>query len=40
MKPLVEDGKLKVLKGVTTPDEIARVSQVEDAVSNDRRAVD
>ncbi|MDX9911137.1 MAG: ATPase, T2SS/T4P/T4SS family [Phycisphaerales bacterium] len=28
MRSLVEDGKLKVLAGVTTPDEIARVSQV------------
>ncbi|MEZ6318815.1 MAG: ATPase, T2SS/T4P/T4SS family [Phycisphaerales bacterium] len=28
MRPLVEDGRLKVLNGVTTPDEIARVSQV------------
>ncbi len=30
MRPLVEDGKLKVLNGTTTPDEIARVSQVEE----------
>ncbi len=30
MRPLVEDGKLKVLAGVTTPEEIARVSQVEE----------
>lgn len=30
MRPLVEDGKLKVLSGTTTPDEIARVSQVEE----------
>ena len=30
MRPLVEDGKLKVLKGMTTPDEVARVSQVSD----------
>jgi len=29
MRPLVEDGKLKVLQGMTTPAEIARVSQVE-----------
>jgi len=29
MKQLVEDGRLKVLNGVTTPDEIARVSQME-----------
>ncbi len=28
MLPLVHDGKLKVLKGMTTPDEIARVAQV------------
>ncbi len=30
MRPLVEDGRLKVLNGTTTPDEIARVSQVEE----------
>ncbi len=30
MRPLVDDGKIKVLKGVTTPEEIARVSQVVD----------
>ncbi|MEL7483980.1 MAG: ATPase, T2SS/T4P/T4SS family [Planctomycetota bacterium] len=30
MRSLVEDGKLKILNGVTTPDEIARVSQVEE----------
>jgi type IV pilus assembly protein PilB len=29
MKELVQDGRLKVLNGVTTPEEIARVSQVE-----------
>ena len=28
MRPLVEDGRLKVLNAVTTPEEIARVSQV------------
>ena len=28
MRPLVADGRLKVLNGVTTPEEIARVSQV------------
>lgn len=30
MRPLVDDGKIKVLKGMTTPDEVARVSQVAD----------
>jgi type IV pilus assembly protein PilB len=30
MRPLVVDGKIKVLNGTTTPDEIARVSQVEE----------
>ncbi len=30
MRPLVADGRLKVINGVTTPDEIARVSQVAD----------
>lgn len=29
MRPLLEDGKIKILKGVTTPDEIARIAQVE-----------
>jgi hypothetical protein len=29
MRPLVYDGKLKVLKGVTTPGEVARMAQVE-----------
>lgn len=29
MKELVDDGRLKVINGVTTPEEIARVSQVE-----------
>jgi len=29
MRPLVGDGKLKVLDGLTTPDEIARITQVE-----------
>ncbi|MEO1583640.1 MAG: ATPase, T2SS/T4P/T4SS family [Planctomycetota bacterium] len=30
MRSLVEDGKVKVLSGTTTPDEIARVTQVEE----------
>ncbi len=30
MRPLVADGRLKVLNGVTTADEIARVSQVDE----------
>ena len=29
MRPLMEDGKIKVLKGVTTPDEIAKIAQIE-----------
>jgi len=29
MRPLVEDGKIKILAGVTTPDEIARSTQVD-----------
>lgn len=29
MRPLVADGRLKILKGVTTPDEVARMAQVE-----------
>ena len=31
MRPLVGDGKIKILRGVTTPDEIARVTQLEGA---------
>lgn len=30
MKPLVQDGRTKVMNGTTTPEEIARVSQVAD----------
>ncbi len=29
MRPLVSDGKLKILKGMTTPAEVARITQVE-----------
>jgi type II secretory ATPase GspE/PulE/Tfp pilus assembly ATPase PilB-like protein len=29
MRSLLEDGKIKILKGVTTPAEIARIAQVE-----------
>jgi type IV pilus assembly protein PilB len=29
MLPLVNDGKIKVLKGMTTPDEVARNTQVD-----------
>jgi type IV pilus assembly protein PilB len=29
MKSLLEDGKLKILRGLTTPEEIARVAQAE-----------
>ncbi|MEP0848152.1 MAG: Flp pilus assembly complex ATPase component TadA [Phycisphaerae bacterium] len=29
MRNLLEDGKLKILRGVTTPDEIARITQAE-----------
>ena len=29
MKPLLEDGKIKILKGVTSPSEIARIVQIE-----------
>ncbi len=35
MRPLVADGRLKVLGGVTTPDEIARVAQVDTDASDD-----
>jgi type II secretory ATPase GspE/PulE/Tfp pilus assembly ATPase PilB-like protein len=29
MRPLHEDGRIKVLNGTTTPEEIARVSQAD-----------
>jgi type II secretory ATPase GspE/PulE/Tfp pilus assembly ATPase PilB-like protein len=29
MRPLVEDGKIKILKGITTPAEIASMAQAE-----------
>ncbi len=29
MRSLLEDGKLKILRGITTPDEIARITQTE-----------
>jgi len=29
MRALVEDGKIKILNGVTTPEEIARNTQVD-----------
>ncbi len=32
MRPLVEDGKIKILKGVTTPGEIAAQAQIEGAL--------
>jgi type IV pilus assembly protein PilB len=40
MRPLVQDGRLKVLNGVTTPAEIAVVAQVDlDNVADDDHAV-
>jgi len=35
MRPLVADGKIKVLRGDTTPDEVARMAQVEGEVLGD-----
>jgi len=35
MRPLLGDGKIKILKGVTTPEEIARVAQVEGVAMSD-----
>ena len=29
MKTLVEDGKIKILRGVTTPEEVARFAQAD-----------
>jgi len=30
MRPLMEDGKIKVFKGITTPEEVAKISQTEE----------
>ena len=35
MRPLLGDGKIKILKGVTTPEEIARVAQIEGVAMSD-----
>ena len=35
MKNLLEDGKVKILNGVTTPDEIVRITQAEGVVTAD-----
>ncbi len=36
MRPLVADGKIKILKGVTTPDEIAKMAQVDGMVDPEK----
>ncbi len=33
MRTLVEDGKLKIFKGTTTPEEVARITQTEDVAT-------
>jgi type IV pilus assembly protein PilB len=33
MRPLVADGKMKILKGITTPDEVAKSAQVDEFVA-------
>ncbi len=33
MRALVEDGKMKIFKGTTTPEEVARITQTEDMVT-------
>jgi len=33
MRPLMEDGKIKIFKGISTPEEVARISQVEELVT-------
>ena len=35
MRPLLEDGKLKILRGITTPDEVARIAQAEGIVASE-----
>jgi type II secretory ATPase GspE/PulE/Tfp pilus assembly ATPase PilB-like protein len=34
MRTLMEDGKIKIFKGVTTPEEVARITQTEGVVVN------
>ncbi|NLX04402.1 MAG: Flp pilus assembly complex ATPase component TadA [Phycisphaerae bacterium] len=34
MRSLVEDGRVKILKGVTTPYEVARITQTEEVIAN------
>ena len=35
MRNLLEDGKLKILRGVTTPEEVARIAQLEGIVAEE-----
>jgi type II secretory ATPase GspE/PulE/Tfp pilus assembly ATPase PilB-like protein len=35
MRTLFEDGKLKILRGVTTPAEVARIAQIEGVLVED-----
>lgn len=35
MKTLLDDGKLKILRGVTTPDEVVRITQMEGIVAEE-----
>jgi len=32
MRPLMEDGKIKIFKGITTPEEVVKISQTEEAI--------
>jgi type IV pilus assembly protein PilB len=34
MRTLMEDGKIKIFKGVTTPEEVARITQTEGVLIN------
>jgi hypothetical protein len=35
MRPLLGDGKLKILSGMTTPAEVSKIAQVEGVVDED-----
>ncbi len=35
MRPILEDGKRKILRGITTPDEVARIAQMEGIIAED-----
>jgi type II secretory ATPase GspE/PulE/Tfp pilus assembly ATPase PilB-like protein len=35
MSPLLDDGKRKILRGITTPDEVVRIAQQEGVIDSE-----